>query len=109
MDGAGDAEITFNASKDNSIYSGNVLQPASVQVLMIIKVWIAGIWKPVPEYKALDLLALNEMLDAPSPSMRLIFRACRVFQYSAPFSITSSVAEYDWDTEPLMFGNCASR
>ena len=37
VDGAGDAEITFNASEDNSIYSGNKVQTPALQVLPCIR------------------------------------------------------------------------
>ena len=100
----GNQVLRLNANLANSLYSGSLLQLPAVQTLMIIKVWIAGIWKLVPEYKAFDLLALNEMLDAPSPSTRVILRACRAFQYREPLSITSLDAEYDWDRAPVMFG-----
>ena len=37
IDGTGDAEITFNASEDNSIYSGNNVQTPALQVLPCIR------------------------------------------------------------------------
>ena len=53
----------FSASAANSAYSGSSVQPKAIQILMIIKVWIAEGCKILDEYKELESEAQNLRFD----------------------------------------------